>query len=56
MANHREFRRIARLVEGRRIDPLIDVEFPFEETPAALDRLAAGDQFGKIVIRIAATD
>jgi NADPH:quinone reductase-like Zn-dependent oxidoreductase len=56
MANRREFRRIARLVEGRRIDPLIDVEFPFEETPAALDRLAAGDQFGKIVIRIAATD
>jgi NADPH:quinone reductase-like Zn-dependent oxidoreductase len=56
MANRREFRRIARLVEGRRIDPLIDVEVPFEEAPAALDRMASGDQFGKIVIRIAATD
>jgi NADPH:quinone reductase-like Zn-dependent oxidoreductase len=56
MANRREFRRIARLVEGRRIDPLIDVEIPFEEAPAALDRMASGDQFGKIVIRIPATD
>jgi NADPH:quinone reductase-like Zn-dependent oxidoreductase len=56
MANRREFRRIARLVEGRRIDPLIDVEIPFEEAPAGLDRLASGDQFGKIVIRIPATD
>lgn len=56
MANRREFRRIARLVEGRRIDPLIDIEVPFEEAPAALDRMASGDQFGKIVIRIAATD
>src|SRR5512134_3286287 len=56
MANRREFRLIARLVEGRRIDPLIDVEIPFEEAPAALDRMASGDQFGKIVIRIPTTD
>jgi NADPH:quinone reductase-like Zn-dependent oxidoreductase len=56
MSNRREFRQIARLIEGRRIDPLIDIEIPLEETPAALDRMAAGDQFGKIVIRIAATD
>ncbi len=56
MANRREFRQIARLVEGRRIDPLIDVEIPFEEAPAGLDRMASGDQFGKIVIRISATD
>ena len=55
MANRREFRQIARLVEGRRIEPLIDVEIPFEEAPAGLDRMAAGDQFGKIVIRIPAT-
>ena len=52
MANRREFRRIARLVEGRRIEPLIDAEIPLEDAPAALDRMEQGEQFGKIVIRI----
>jgi NADPH:quinone reductase-like Zn-dependent oxidoreductase len=55
MANRREFRRIARLVEGRRIEPLLDAEFPLEEVPVALDRMARSDQFGKIVIRIGAS-
>jgi len=54
MANRREFRRVARLVEGRRIEPLIDAEIPLEEVPAALDRMEKGDHFGKIVIRIGA--
>ncbi|HEY7472911.1 MAG TPA: zinc-binding dehydrogenase [Gemmatimonadota bacterium] len=52
MANRREFRRVARLVEGRRIEPVIDAEVPFEEVPGALDRMEQGDQFGKIVVRI----
>jgi NADPH:quinone reductase-like Zn-dependent oxidoreductase len=54
MANRREFRRVARLVEGRRIEPLIDAALPLEEVPAALERMAEGDQFGKIVITIGA--
>jgi len=54
MANRREFRQVARLVEGRRIEPLVDAEFPLEQAPVALARLAEGDQFGKIVIRIGA--
>lgn len=52
MANRREFRTVARLVEGRRIDPLIDREVPLEDAPAALDRMANGEQFGKIVVRV----
>jgi len=54
MANRREFLRIARLIEGRRIEPLVDKELPLEEVPAALERIGQGDQFGKIVITIGA--
>jgi NADPH:quinone reductase-like Zn-dependent oxidoreductase len=54
MANRREFQQIARLVEGRRIEPLVDMELPLEDVPAALERMAEGDQFGKIVITIGA--
>jgi NADPH:quinone reductase-like Zn-dependent oxidoreductase len=56
MANRREFRRVSRLVEGRRIDPLIDAEVPLEEVPHALERMAAGEQFGKIVVRVTSSD
>ncbi|MGH2980662.1 MAG: zinc-binding dehydrogenase, partial [Solirubrobacterales bacterium] len=52
MANRREFLQIARLVEGKRIEPLIDRKLPLEEVPAALERMAEGGQFGKIVIDI----
>jgi NADPH:quinone reductase-like Zn-dependent oxidoreductase len=54
MSNRREFLRVARLVEGRRIEPLVDTELPLEDVPAALDRMAEGDHFGKIVITIGA--
>ena len=54
MANRREFRAVARLVEGRRIEPLVDAEFPLDEAPAAFARLAGAEQFGKIVITVGA--
>jgi NADPH:quinone reductase-like Zn-dependent oxidoreductase len=53
MANRSEFRIVTRLVVGGRIDPMIDRVFPLAEVPTALARLEAGDQFGKIVIRVA---
>jgi NADPH:quinone reductase-like Zn-dependent oxidoreductase len=53
MANRSEFRTVVRLVVGGRIDPVIDRVFPLAEVPAALAHLEAGDQFGKIVIRVA---
>ncbi|HUF89323.1 MAG TPA: zinc-binding dehydrogenase [Gemmatimonadota bacterium] len=54
MANRREFHTVARLVESRRLEPLVDAEFPLGEAASALARLADGDQFGKIVIRVGA--
>jgi NADPH:quinone reductase-like Zn-dependent oxidoreductase len=53
MANRREFDVVSRLVIGGRIDPVIDRVMPLEEVPLALARLESGQQFGKIVIRIA---
>ncbi|HKY59475.1 MAG TPA: zinc-binding dehydrogenase [Gemmatimonadota bacterium] len=53
MANRAEFRTVVRLVVGGRIDPIIDRVYQLEEVPAALARLETGDQFGKIVIRVA---
>jgi NADPH:quinone reductase-like Zn-dependent oxidoreductase len=54
MANRREFREVARLVEGGRIEPVVDAEIPLESAPDALRRMREGDQFGKIVITIGA--
>lgn len=54
MANRREFHTVARLVESRRLEPLVDAEFPLDEAASALARLADGDQFGKIVITVGA--
>ena len=38
------------LVAARRIEPVIDSRYPLSDTPAAEARLAAGEQFGKIVL------
>jgi NADPH:quinone reductase-like Zn-dependent oxidoreductase len=50
MANRREFATLARLVEGGRIEPIVDRVFPLAEAPAAIARMEAGRQFGKIVV------
>ena len=55
MANRREFEAISKLVIDGDIEPIIDRIFPLEEAPAALERLASGDQFGKIVLTTGAT-
>lgn len=44
---------IAKLVDAGVIRPVIDREFPFAETPAALDRSASGRARGKVIVRIA---
>lgn len=43
--------KIAKLAELGVIRPEIDQEFAFEDTPAAMDRLATGRASGKLVIR-----
>ncbi len=41
-------------VNEHRIEPLVDDVFPLAEGNAALERMAAGKQLGKIVLKIEA--
>ena len=50
MGTFREFEELTRLV-GQGLPVVVDSVFPFEAYPQALDRLEAGAQFGKIVLR-----
>jgi len=53
LVGHREsFEAMNRAVAFHRLRPVIDRIFPLEEARAAFDHMAAGDHFGKIVIRI----
>lgn len=42
---------IGKLIEAGTLRPIIDREFAFEDTPAALERSASGRARGKVVIR-----
>jgi NADPH:quinone reductase-like Zn-dependent oxidoreductase len=53
MGNDREFEAIAEELAHERLLPPIDTVYPLEEGRAAYERMAAGAQFGKIVLRIA---
>lgn len=46
-----DLERLVGLVESGDLDPVVDVEFPLEETAAALERLDAREHFGKIILR-----
>jgi zinc-binding alcohol dehydrogenase/oxidoreductase len=50
MGTFREFDELTALV-ARGLPVLVDRAYGFEEYPAALARLAAGEQFGKVVLR-----
>lgn len=52
MANHREFCEVMGLVFDGRLTPAIDEEYPLERVADAHRRMEAGDQFGKIMIRV----
>jgi NADPH:quinone reductase-like Zn-dependent oxidoreductase len=52
MSSRREFAEVTRLVFQRRLRPVIDTVMPLEELRAAHERLEAGEQFGKIVLRV----
>lgn len=43
---------IAKLVDAGAIRPVIDQVFAFDETPAAMDRVASGRSRGKVVIQV----
>ena len=50
MNDHREYADAVRLLAEGRVEVPVDAAFPFEDLPAALERLEAGDQLGKIVL------
>ena len=54
MGNAREFAEIVRLLAAGKLRPVVDGVTPLREARRALERLAAGDHFGKLVLDIAA--
>ena len=53
LVGHREsFEAMNRAIAFHRLRPVIDRVFPLEESRAAFDHMAAGDHFGKIVVRL----
>lgn len=53
MGTPEDFARMVELVEAKRIQPVVDKVFPLADAQAALDRMSAAEQFGKIVLSIA---
>ncbi len=52
MSTQKEFRDVMKLVFQRKLKPVVDQVFPLEQAREAHERLARGDQFGKIVLRV----
>lgn len=52
MSNSKEFHDVMRLFFQRRLTAIVDEVVPLKEGAAAQRRLAAGQQFGKIVLRV----
>ena len=51
MGNDSEFDAVTNELRARRLLPLIDSVYELESAPSAFARMAAGEQFGKIVVR-----
>ena len=52
MGTKADFEGVYELVMAERVKPLVDEVFPLNEARAAHERMEAGDQLGKIVLRI----
>ncbi|HLP41731.1 MAG TPA: zinc-binding dehydrogenase, partial [Fibrobacteria bacterium] len=52
MGSPEDFAGMARLVEEKRLQPVIDTVYPLDQGSEALARMDAGEQYGKIVLRI----
>jgi NADPH:quinone reductase-like Zn-dependent oxidoreductase len=53
MGNDADFEAIVAELSAGRLHPPIDSVFSLENGRAAFERLASGEQFGKVVVRIA---
>lgn len=52
MGSPEDFGNLMAFVAAHKITPVVDIVFPLAEADAALRRMAAGEQFGKIVLAI----
>ncbi len=52
MGNHREFAEVAAHFGAGRLRPIVDRVYPMGEARAAFERMAKGEQFGKLVVEI----
>lgn len=53
MGSEQDFAQMVQFVADHKIVPVVDSIFSFREGQAAMDKMAAGKQFGKIVIQMA---
>lgn len=51
MGSDRDFRKMLQLVELKEIHPVIDQVYPLEKAVEAFDRMRAGEQMGKIILK-----
>jgi NADPH:quinone reductase-like Zn-dependent oxidoreductase len=54
MGNDEEFRQVVGLLAQDILRPVVDAVLPLHEAGQAFERLASGQQFGKLVLDIAA--
>lgn len=52
MGTHRDFKKVMNLVFDGRLKPILDKTFPLSKAGAAQERLARGEQLGKITLAI----
>ncbi|MFI5399413.1 MAG: zinc-binding dehydrogenase, partial [Candidatus Binatia bacterium] len=52
MGNHAEFAEVAAHLGAGRLRPVVDRVYPMAEARAAFERMARGEQFGKLVVEI----
>ncbi|MBI3536944.1 MAG: zinc-binding dehydrogenase [Chloroflexi bacterium] len=52
MATQKEFRAVMQLIFAGKLKPVVDVVMPLERARDAHERLARGEQFGKIVLQV----
>ncbi|MDI1321198.1 MAG: zinc-binding dehydrogenase [Algoriphagus sp.] len=51
MGSDKDFRKMIQLIEQKEIHPVIDQVFPLEKAIDAFDRMRAGEQMGKIILK-----
>jgi NADPH:quinone reductase-like Zn-dependent oxidoreductase len=54
MGSREDFEAVYELVASGKVVPVVDAVFPLADAAAAHERLEAGEQLGKVVLRIPA--